>query len=336
VIWDRDCLARCSRSPAILATEPAGDLHHYRRHESTEDVKRHKITPGGGGAFLHPTNGPKVDRITIGPEEAQVPFVWKAEFPTRQQSTRLTWRNLLFAYWNPYFGILPGVAYLLFAWSLAPALKSTWHATALTWGNVGAVCRQTLDGLMNTPWSLVWIGALIAGFIFFTDTHVRWYKWTAGTLHALAHLTLNLALAWFVARVMRPWQGLPLDSPGYIITSTVGLFMGGYLGGSLVMGCYLVGSLLGFGRHANEAFSSLRIEDYKNFLRWHIDASGRLTIYPFGIPRVPRHWRDAPHPGPSDPKLVPAGNKTIAVELIEEPIQVLPPWRARRGDGPGS
>jgi hypothetical protein len=27
VIWDRDCLARCTRSPAILATEPLTEWH---------------------------------------------------------------------------------------------------------------------------------------------------------------------------------------------------------------------------------------------------------------------------------------------------------------------
>jgi len=102
------------------------------------------------------------------------------------------------------------------------------------------------------------------------------------------------------------------------------------------MGVYLVVSLLGFGRHANEAFSALRIQDYKNFLRLHIDPSDRLTIYPFGIPRVPRHWRAAPHPGPGAPKLLPEGHQPIEVALIEPPIEVLPPWRARSANMPGS
>ena len=36
---------------------------------------------------------------------------------------------------------------------------------------------------------------------------------------------------------------------------------------------------------------ALKIEDYKNFLRLHIDPDGVLTIYPIKIERVPRDWR---------------------------------------------
>jgi hypothetical protein len=46
-----------------------------------------------------------------------------------------------------------------------------------------------------------------------------------------------------------------------------------------------------FGRHGNEAFSSLRIADYKHWLRLRIDSRGMLTIYAIAIDRVPRRWR---------------------------------------------
>ena len=58
------------------------------------------------------------------------------------------------------------------------------------------------------------------------------------------------------------------------------------------MGVYLLISLNVFGRHSEEAFSGLRIEDYKHFLRLHIDRTGALTIWPIKIERVPRRWRD--------------------------------------------
>ena len=54
------------------------------------------------------------------------------------------------------------------------------------------------------------------------------------------------------------------------------------------MGLYLFISLHFFGRHDNEAFSALKIEDYKSFLRLHIDKNGELTIYPIKIEKVPR------------------------------------------------
>lgn len=41
--------------------------------------------------------------------------------------------------------------------------------------------------------------------------------------------------------------------------------------------------------HANGAFASLRIEDYKNFLRIKVTPQG-LTVYPIGIRSVPKAW----------------------------------------------
>jgi hypothetical protein len=46
-----------------------------------------------------------------------------------------------------------------------------------------------------------------------------------------------------------------------------------------------------FRQHWNESFSSLRIEDFKNFLRFRIGSNGDLTIYPIGLVSIPRHWR---------------------------------------------
>lgn len=60
----------------------------------------------------------------------------------------------------------------------------------------------------------------------------------------------------------------------------------------LVFGLYLL-LALNHSRlrlHANGAFASLRIRDYKNFLRIRIDASG-LSVYPIGIRKVPTQWQ---------------------------------------------
>ena len=53
-----------------------------------------------------------------------------------------------------------------------------------------------------------------------------------------------------------------------------------------------------FGRHSNEAFSSLRIQDYKQWLRMHFAADGTLTIFAIGIDRVPRRTPDDPRATP--------------------------------------
>jgi hypothetical protein len=86
------------------------------------------------------------------------------------------------------------------------------------------------------------------------------------------------------------------------------------LAGSLIWGVYLLASLNLFGRHANEAFSSLRIADYKNFLRLRIRADGELWIYPVGIERVPR-WK----------RWWGKARRGSAPRLIEGPVKVETP-----------
>jgi hypothetical protein len=87
-----------------------------------------------------------------------------------------------------------------------------------------------------------------------------------------------------------------------------------------VVGVYLLISVNVFGRHSEEAFSALRIQDYKNFLRLHIDRTGTLTIWPIKIERVPRHWRNRTDADPTASQYVPEGPLTL--ELIESPIIV--------------
>jgi hypothetical protein len=118
-----------------------------------------------------------------------------------------------------------------------------------------------------------------------------------------------------------PWFGVfefPLDLR--LVLAAIVIYLLAFLVGSFIMGLYLVVSLNFFGRHGNEAFSSLGVEDWKNFVRLHINEQGDLTIYPVGIRRVPRKWRD--RNGSSGPELEPHPDDRRATnaELIEPPI----------------
>ncbi len=44
----------------------------------------------------------------------------------------------------------------------------------------------------------------------------------------------------------------------------------------------------GWGRHWNEAFSALAIQDYKSFVRMKIRPDGKLEVYPIGLETVPK------------------------------------------------
>ncbi|EER13165.1 hypothetical protein Pmar_PMAR020755 [Perkinsus marinus ATCC 50983] len=75
---------------------------------------------------------------------------------------------------------------------------------------------------------------------------------------------------------------------------------------SFIFGVYLVISLNYLGQHWNEAFSSLRIQDYKHFLRmWISPDTGDLHIFVIGIDHVARHWEADPY---WDGRLLPQGS----------------------------
>lgn len=265
----------------------AGDLHHYRRHAHADGTQ--KITAGGGGAFLHPTHGNDVSTLRGG-------FTLRTAYPPAEVSRRLTWRNLLFPLINPRFGWVTGSIYALAGW---------WWQT----GGLGRLVGPLL---------------IVVGFVLFTDTHSKWYRRMAGSLHGSAHLiaayglaSLGATLAEYLAGSIPGWQSWPGLS-----TLVVGLvlFGGGWVVGSCLMGLYLLVSLNGFGRHSNEAFSALRIEDYKHFVRLHVDEHGHLRIFPLGLDRVPRRWKPVPNAGPEDAQLEPDDPRASTPTSIEPAV----------------
>ncbi len=297
----------------------AGDLHHYRRHEGEEG--KQKITSGGGGAFLHPTHGQNVEELhqdllaetATGPTKQHSIFTKRAAYPDEKTSFLLCFRNLLFPLLNPTFGLITGVLYLLFVWSAVPDLRKI--------DGVGNAISRTFNAMLTEPLATLLTLAIVLGFILFTDTHRRWYKWIAGGTHALLHLAAAFFIGWGALEwaVNGPMQ-LPFESSRQMLVSGLLIFIGGWIAGSFILGLYLLISLNVFGRHGNEAFSSLKIADYKNFLRMRIDPDGSLTIFPIGIERVAKRWKPGPEGGP---KYEPDGDFTKPF-LIEPPIRIRP------------
>jgi hypothetical protein len=312
----------------------AGDIHHYRRHEA-EDKTTQKITAGGGGAFLHPTHvgirGKSLDKLVEKGlrENEERNFQLQGCFPSTKDSSRLTWRNLFFPYlkgnksWT--FGFVTALLYLLLTMTIVLNIDEVTRND-----DFGYITYTAIKTILDSPPTMLVVVATLIGFVFFTDTHSVAYRIIMGGLHAIAHVKAAFYIAvgavLFVA-YLSP-EGWPLNIPwfggfGFAPDMRVPLvvliiLVLGFIVGSFIMGAYLLLSFNFFGRHGNEAFSSLGVEDWKNSLRLHINEDGDLTIYPIGLRRVPRDWK--PREGTTGPELVPNDNRATEPELIEPPI----------------
>jgi len=283
----------------------AGDLHHYRRHEHPSGIQR--ITAGGGGAFLHPTCGPDACKLLDG-------SIAKKCYPSQRTSTWLATRNLAFIFWNRSFGLFPALVYMLLVWTLLGVRSDEVRFSGL---------RDVFERLFFYASATGWVAAMVLVFWLFTDTHSRGHRFLAGSVHALVHATAACLLGWgsdALAWAVLPstWGPIP-----HRLVTLLFIAVSGWVVGSLIMGLYLLISLVVFKRHTNEAFSSLRIQDYKCFLRMRIAMDRTLTIYPIAIERVPRDWEPGQCNG--QPTLVPPADQPIEPRLIEdEPIVITP------------
>ncbi len=285
----------------------SGDLHFYMRHEATDGSGTQMIISGGGGAFLKSTRGPNVEKISYRSPRNEINFMRKCEYPSQSTSWFLALRNLYFPFLNPFFGVLTAMGYLPIAWI---PLKS--QADSFLPGLLSA-----FGELLQRPAGFLWTTLLIGVFILFTDTHKTIYRWIAGGTHALCHVLAALSLSLFVFPLFELFSSNNLN---YWLRLGLAL-TGGYALGSFIMGLYLLVSLVFFRRHSEEAFSALRIQDYKNFLRLHICEDGVLEVFPVGLERVPRLWRFNAKAKANEPLWLPEDLELVP-KLIEDPIRV--------------
>ena len=261
-----------------------GDLHHYKRHEAVDG--RQKIISGGGGAFLHPTHVPPQRELQDG-------YTEKAAWPDAAQSRRLHRGHWRFPWLNPRFMPLIGSVYLLSVWFAVSGFFG-FDATVCSAREFGCALSLSLRSTLTDPVNGLWLAAVVGAFIFFTDTHVRWYRFVGGALHATIHLVAAFTLGWcgyILATALLPETAQWLPELVIVLACLLAFTVGGAVG-AWILGGYLHVSLAWFGRHSNEAFSALRIEDYKQWLRCRVRSSGELEIQALGLERVPRRWRE--------------------------------------------
>jgi hypothetical protein len=317
-----ESLADLAKKDHRLCVVLTGDSHHYSRYL---EGARNYITCGGGGAFLHPTHQLKDKKFDWPyPPPGTPPIAGRVTyerrfnlardkntnepvtFPDQKTSYWLTYRNLAFAALNWQYTLTLGAIYGVFAWLLNA--QAAYLGSSLT----GTLAPHPLLPYLDTveaylslafvsPWPAVLVLLSIAGYYYLADFPSYW-RCVVGFLHGLVQTIVLMLATCLLARWLSPM-------PNWSFIVLVGAVCG--LLSATVLGLYFLFSLNGFHKHWDEAFSSLRIQDYKSFLRLRIRSDGELDIYPIGLKDVPR-----------EPRRGALRNPRLHPHLIEGPIIV--------------
>ena len=314
-----------------------GDIHHYAHYVRTDDspsAPAHKVTSGGGGAFLAATHHlPETlelpPRAARDPNKSSPPTSWRLEkaYPSQEESRRLRWRVAALPFHNPGMWAAIGVLQIVYAWMAQSAARSGGESfsevvTDLSYGDVvGALARSPLAVIVTL--------VLVKGLLGFSKARVAPKKWGLGLAHAAAHLAVIVVVLEVAAAAC---SGLGLEGAAFaaVFLALVGVVGG--LVGSWVLAAYLLVADR-FGLNDNELFASQRNRDRKSFLRLHLDEAGVLTVYAVGVDRTPRRWRLRQDGSDGDPWFEPEDGP-VAAHLIEEPVRVEPAARPATVSGP--
>lgn len=314
------------RPQARIALVLSGDTHHYSRYRAPKTGVNF-VTSGGGGAFLHPTHHLK-KRIAVNgrDERSAIGFVRADDhltlardsrthapsvYPTIAESRRMLWRVWTFSLLNPSFAGAIGAFYAAFLplaahWPVFGALT----ATGAAWWALAAYADKQEGG--------------------------RWRVRIASFLHALGHGALFTLVAQAILRASGGWEAQtaellafarPLLEARLDIVATwlawAGRFgiMGGFgwaVGGALFGGyLHLTSRFLDINH--NDAFSAMRRNSHRHFLRIRIKGD-TATVFPIGLDRTPRRsaWRRIDKPTRDQPCAYVA-EPPLAPRLIETP-----------------
>ena len=319
---DPDCFYGGKNESIQVTTILTGDLHHYSHYieEGVINKKCHLITAGGGGAFMHTTHTLKKE---INASDGYNATLVEPTFPPKSDSIKLGYKNLLFPFYNITMLLFFGIFHLFNAWLLQVATKNDnatfmEKAMEISLFDGGFWEYMTLIGstLSHTPSVLALNLLLFVGLLVFTDVKSGRGNWNyiAGALHGMLQVANFYFLIWLFSRLNIYTYELKVDSLQQVLWfSGEMIVIGGVLSGVL-FGLYLLVSGNFLNNHITEASSSFLGEDYKNFVRMHLDANA-LTIYPIGVKEVVKNWKDINKGTGKDPIF--KGDE-IKYDLIEE------------------
>ncbi len=295
--------------PLVLS----GDLHHYSRYRSN-DTGQHRITCGGGGAYLYPTHHLR-SPIIWGTGDASDQYELEQAYPDQPTSKGLRKRVLVAGFANPSFGLLAGLVYLLLISQMRVGIQVRGSSVADSFAAVG--WRQIVSAPFVSPiGGLLWL-LILVGLYAFADAKHWWGRTLMAAGHGIAYMATLAVSVLGIALVLDGWldvsssEGRGWWALGIGAAALVGA---GYLCGSCVMGVYLWFAQL-IWRHPNEAFAPLHLGRSKGFLRMKLDVrANTLSIFPIAVDRACKLWEV------DDDVIEPA--QPLSPRLIEGPIVI--------------
>ncbi|PNY03968.1 hypothetical protein L195_g000379 [Trifolium pratense] len=288
----------------------AGDLHHYMRHSHVKSDGpvhvHHLLVNGCGGAFLHPTHVfSKFDKLD------GVSYECKAAYPSFEDSSRCELNHILND--DAFSGQLKS----FFAYSFVPpklsrkkrAMVGILHVSAhlaaalilmlLLEIGIEICIRHDLLATSGYHTLYQWYQSVESEhFPDPTGLRARIEQWTFGFYPACIKYLMS---AFDVPEVMAVSRnticknGLESLSRGGAIIYYASVFLYFWVFStpvvSLVFGSYLYICINWLHLHFDEAFSSLRIANYKSFTRFHINSDGNLEVFTLAVDKVPKDWK---------------------------------------------
>ncbi|MDR6662223.1 hypothetical protein J2W51_004813 [Tardiphaga robiniae] len=265
--WIAENAGKSIRISLVLS----GDSHHYSRYSS--DFGTQYITAGGGGAFLHGTHHlpDTIHAKWLRQDDATLSL--RRCYPSKEESKKLVTGNLKFSVLNRGFSLFLGTIY----------------------GALGF----TLSLVPRCDLAVILFAILGAGFIGYSGYQATFSRKVVllSLLHAAFHFAAMLGLTWlwvkfdaalFSFHTAGPWWAWLIEM------SVLMAVIGGGLAG-LIFGINLMLTCRYADMNHNDAFSAMRLNSFRNFLRIRI-LGNQVTVYPVGLDQVPRRsdWRDNP------------------------------------------
>jgi hypothetical protein len=298
-----------ARIPLVIS----GDTHHYSRYEGDDGVTQF-VTSGGGGAFLHPTHqlaatidvAREADHITWMKGEVKKltlasydedRAVKEACYPTRAESMNMLAGNFGFPFYNPSFGLVLGALYWLLGLLALhfPCDGAVAACVLLALGFWGYTKKQEGGGAKVAVVSTV--NGFVHGFALIALAHL-FEAFNPGILDAAQWPRLAFAL--FAAEMV---------------------CIGGMIAAE-IFGIYLYFSSGWLDLNHNDAFSSMRRNSHRHFVRMRIK-DDEVTLYPVGLDEIPERSQWQPNSakvGKPPPEFVPTD--PLRPHFIEPPVMI--------------